>query len=223
MVDRTESSWCAPDEYRFTLPNGRRLRIRPLRPGELHLVRDLCSRLTLRTRHLRFFSPSPVVPETLMRMLADVEDTRRMAMIAELDEGDRRVVALGNAIAIDDDRAEVGLVVADAWQRQGIGVILAARLLRAADARGFKQFLVHGLWNNPAVRPLLSHTAEVVSANMRYGVAEIHFIRRPFADSVSTDPACSQGSAPWSAAVDSHPAVERAYQRILLAKGGGVK
>jgi GNAT superfamily N-acetyltransferase len=220
MVDRTENS-SAPDEYRFTLSNGRRLRVRPLKPGELHLVQDLCARLSLRTRYFRFFSPSPTLNEPLMRTLADVEDSRRLAMIAELDDDDREAVALGNAVAIGDGRAEVALVVADAWQRQGIGVVLAARLLRAADARGFTQFVVHGLWDNAAVRSVLNHTADVVSANMRFGVAEIHFTRRPFTEGISIGAAGGRGLAAESDAIDSHSAAERAYQRILLRGRNG--
>ena len=80
----------------------------------------------------------PVLPDSLLRMLADVDDPRRLALVAELDHADGGdVVALGNVSAIDDDRAEVGLVVADAWQRQGIGAALAARLLQAAEVRGY--------------------------------------------------------------------------------------
>jgi GNAT superfamily N-acetyltransferase len=121
----------------------------------------------------------PVVPESLLLMLADVDDPRRLTLIAELDDAaGGTVVALGNMAAVDDDHAEFGLVVADAWQRQGIGVALAARLLHAADLRGFRRFVVHGLWNNPALRAVLSHTADVVSATMRSGVSEITFVRR---------------------------------------------
>jgi GNAT superfamily N-acetyltransferase len=163
----------------ITLPNGLQVRIRALRHGELNTVRELCARLSLRTRYLRFLSPMPVLPESLLRMLADVDDPRRLTLIAELDDAaGGNVVALGNMAAVDDDHAELGLVVADAWQRQGIGVALAARLLHAAELRGYQRFVVHGLWDNPALRPVLSHTADVVSATMRSGVSEITFVRR---------------------------------------------
>jgi GNAT superfamily N-acetyltransferase len=169
----------ARDEDQMRLPDGRRLFIRPLRPGEYGTVRELCARLSLRTRQLRFFLPMPVLPDSLLRMLADVGDPRRLALIAELEHADGGdVVALGNVCAIDDERAEVGLVVADAWQRLGIGVALAARLLHAAEVRGYRRFVVHGLWDNPALRPLLNHLAEVVSTNTRSGECEITFVRR---------------------------------------------
>ena len=163
----------------ITLPNGLQVRIRPLRHGELNTVRELCARLSLRTRYLRFLSPMPVLPESLLLMLADVDDPRRLTLIAELDAAaGGNVVALGNMAAVDDDQAEFGLVVADAWQRQGIGSALAARLLHAAEVRGYRRFVVDGLLNNPALRPLLNHLADVVSTSTRRGVSEITFVRR---------------------------------------------
>jgi len=167
------------DDGRIALPNGCLVRIRPLQRGEQGAVRELCARLSPRTRYFRFLLEMPILSESLVQLLADVDDPRRIAFIAELDAahgGD--VIALGNIGASGDDRAEVGLVVADAWQRQGIGSALAARLLHAAEVRGYRRFVVDGLLNNPALRPLLNHLADVVSTSTRRGVSEITFVRR---------------------------------------------
>jgi GNAT superfamily N-acetyltransferase len=184
------------DAGRLILPGGRSVHIRELRPGEDAAVRRLFARLSPRTRYLRFHSPATILTESLLRMLADVDDSRRLTLVAELDEcnsGD--VVALGNVVAGDDDRAEMGLVVADAWQRQRVGVALAIRLMRAAEARGYDRFVVHELWDNRALRPLLRRVADIVSINTRFGASEITFVRR-------------------------RSAAEQAYDRILAAKGG---
>ena len=167
------------EDSSVTLPNGHRVRLRLLRHGELEAVRELCAGLSLRTRYLRFLSPMPVLADSLLHMLADVDDPRRLTLIAELDAaGGGRVVGLANMAALDDDRAELGLVVADSWQRQGIGVALAARLLHTADRQGFRRFVVHGLWDNPGFRRVLGHTADVISETMRFGVSEVMFVRR---------------------------------------------
>jgi GNAT superfamily N-acetyltransferase len=164
-----------------TLPTGHRVRFRLLKHGELEAVRELCAGLSLRTRYLRFLSPMPVLPESLLHLLADVDDPRRLTLIAEQDAAHGgRVIGLGNMAALDEDRAELGLVVADSWQRQGIGVALAARLLHAADLRGFRRFVVHGRWDNPGFRQVLVHTADVISETMRFGVSEVMFARRRF-------------------------------------------
>jgi GNAT superfamily N-acetyltransferase len=184
------------ETVRLVLAGGRDVYIRPLQPGEHDAVRALFVRLSPRTRYLRFLSPINVLSESLLRTLTDVDGSRRLALVAELDEhnsGD--VVGLGHVIAGVDDCAEMGLVVADAWQRRGIGAALAVRLLRAAEARGFERFVIHEHWDNRAVRPLLRHVGEVVSSDTNLGVAEIAFVRRRSAE-------------------------ERAYDRILATKGG---
>ena len=184
------------ETVQLTLAGGRDVYIRPLRPGEHDAVRELFARLSPRTRYFRFLSPINTLTESLLRVLTDVDDARRLALVAELDEcnsGD--VVGLGHVIAGVDDCAEMGLVVADVWQRRGIGAALAVRLLRAAEARGFERFVIHEHWDNPALRPLLKRIGQVVSTETRFGVSEIEFIRRRSAE-------------------------ERAYERVLAARGG---
>jgi len=208
----------APNEERVELRDGCTLCIRPLRRGEVGLVRELYARLSLRTRHHRFLSPMPVVSESQLDALAMVDDGRRFTLIAQVDRphgGD--VVALGTLTGIGDERAEAGLVVADAWQRRGIGVALAGRLLRAGESRGFRQFVTHGLWDNPAVRPLLGRTAEIQSATMSFGVYEIAFVRRKRDEA----PRRTQRDEPRAGFVrrDANAMLEQTYQRILFTKG----
>jgi GNAT superfamily N-acetyltransferase len=199
------------EESQLKLPDGRLVRLRELQPGEYGPVRELCARLSLRTRYQRFLSPMPVVPDALLRVLADSNSPRRLALVAELGSaGDSDVIALGNLCVADDDQAELGLVVADAWQRQGIGLALAATLIRTAEGRGYRRFVAHGLMGNPALRPLLRHLADVVSTKTIHGVSEITFVSR-------------YGAAESSIAhllktVGRDPR-EQAYERILAAQG----
>jgi acetyltransferase len=213
------------DEHKITLANGCHLRIRPLRRGEDGAVRELFARLSLPTRYLRFFLPVSVLSDSLLRTLADVDDPGRIALVAELgDASGGDVVALGNVGPTDDGRAELGLVVADAWQRQGIGTALADRLLQAANARGYRRFVVHSLVANPALRPLLSHVAEVLSTTTRYGVSEIAFIRRRPVEVPLTAfryfvEATVDGEAAYNAAREPgmpvRDPIDQAYERIL--------
>ena len=181
---------------RVTLAGGRDVYIRLLRPGERGAVRQLFVRLGPQTRYRRFLATTTVLTESLLRTLTDVDGLWRLALVAELDGFDSGdVVGLGNVVSGEDDRSEVGLVVADAWQRRGIGTALAVRLLRAAEARGHDRFLIHEQSDNPALRPLLRRVGEVVSTDVRSGISEIAFVRRRSVE-------------------------ERAYERILATRGG---
>jgi len=167
---------------------GSHLHFRLLRPGEDGVVRDLFARLSLPTRYLRFFMPLPVLSDSLLRMIGSAEDQGRIAMVAETDDIPRQVVALGNVAPAGYGRGEVGLVVADAWQRQGIGRALARRLLWAAQDCGYRKFVVYSLIGNPAVRPLLAHVADVVSTRTHYGVSETMFVSRQPIESIGRKP-----------------------------------
>ena len=118
----------------------------------------------------------PVLPDSL---LACVDYRQQLALLAELDMADgAEVVALGSFGAIGDGTAEVGLVVRDEWQRQGIGTALVTRVLRAAEARGFDRFITHALWEHVAIRKLLNHVGDIMSTKTEHGVCEVSFVRR---------------------------------------------
>jgi len=155
-----------------------RLHIRPVRRADEGVVREFFNRLSPRTRYLRFFSPMPTLPESILSAITAVDD-RRVALLAEVETaGGAEIVAVGNFGAIDESRGEVALVVGDQWQRQGIGTAVARRVLRAAHARGFNRFVAHALWENRAIRKLLRHVGDIVSTETRHGVSGISFIRR---------------------------------------------
>jgi RimJ/RimL family protein N-acetyltransferase len=163
-----------------TLPNRKRLRIRPLHAGDELTIRAFDAHLSARTRYLRFLSPMPAIPDSVIRVLACVDYRRRLALVAEQgDATGREIVGLGSFGAIDDRSAEVALVVRDEWQRQSVGTELARRVLQAAEDRGFHRFIVHVLSDNVAIRRLLTHVGKVVSAKVSGGMSELAFVRRP--------------------------------------------
>jgi acetyltransferase len=166
-------------EDQISLPNGELLRIRPLRRGDDLPIRQLYENLSPDTRYLRFFSPMPLLPDPVLSLISCVDYCRRLALLAELDTPDGvQVVALGSFAAMDHNTAEVALVVADQWQRRGIGTVLASKVLLAAEARGFDRFVAHMLHGNAVIRRLLNHAAVIVSTKTQYAVSEVSFVRR---------------------------------------------
>src|SRR5262245_41768118 len=117
--------------FHITLPNQRRLRFRPLRTTESGALRDFYARLTPLTRYRRFLSPMPVLSDAVLEYLTRQGD-RHVSLVAEEDNtpgaagAAGAIVALGTFGATNDDSGEVGLVVRDDWQRQGVGIALAA-------------------------------------------------------------------------------------------------
>ena len=164
----------------LTLPSRSRLRIRPLRRCEDRAIRELYRHLSPRTRYLRFSSPMPELPDSFLRLITCVDYRRRLALLAESTnmDGDAEVVALSEFIAIDHRTAEVGLVVRDDWQHQGLGTALATRTLLAAEVRGFDRFVAQVLCENVGVMRLLGHLGVVLSMKTQHGASEVTFVRK---------------------------------------------
>ncbi|HEY1307850.1 MAG TPA: GNAT family N-acetyltransferase [Vicinamibacterales bacterium] len=163
-------------EDRLLLPNRGALRIRSLRQSDVGVVGEFYRKLSPRTRYLRFATPMPDSSEAVLRLMTSVDDDRRLALIAESDLAE--VVALGECAAVDDHTAEVGFVVQDEWQRQGIGTALAMRTLSAAESRGYDRFVAEMLAYNIGVKRLLGRVGVVVSSKTWRGMSEVTFLRR---------------------------------------------
>jgi RimJ/RimL family protein N-acetyltransferase len=161
------------------LPNGHCLRIRALETGEEQPIRELLAHLGPRSWRFRFLSPLSTAPDNLVRLLASVDNDRQVALVAEHDAGHAtEVVALANLAATGDDgRAELGLVVRDDWQRRRVGSELAMRLMRCAERRGYRRFVIYTLPENAAVRQLLRHV-RVVASSFSGGFAKLEFVMR---------------------------------------------
>lgn len=156
----------------------RRVRIRPLRRDEEEPLRELFDCLSPRTRYLRFLSPMPKLPDSVARTLARVDYRRQLALVAEYDNPiSTEILGLASFGALDDSRVEVGLVIRDDWQRQRLGTELADRLLSAAEARGFHQFVANSSSDNVAIRKLVRGLGEIVSTKISGGMSEFTFVR----------------------------------------------
>src|SRR5882724_3230947 len=136
------------------------VRVRAIRPDDEPRLMALCRGLSPRTLYPRFFSFRRLLPEEA-RAFANVDYHRRMAMVADVDDGqDPELVGVARYGPSDDGTADIGLVVADAWQGQGLGSLLLEEILRAGEQRGVHQFSADVLTENRrALRLLARHTA----------------------------------------------------------------
>jgi GNAT superfamily N-acetyltransferase len=109
--------------------------IRSACAADVGALSDFFEGLSPQTRYLRFFAPVTPGPELLRRMSGG--DGHTDAVVAV-----RGGVIIGHAMAADQvgprgaRTADVGVVVADAWQGLGVGSALMRALITGARARG---------------------------------------------------------------------------------------
>ena len=124
------------------LADGRRVTLRPVLPQDDDLQQRLVRSLSPAARTQRFFAPIRELPADWLRRMTQVDHRRHVALVAESFDDDapgRAATPVGEAryvVGERDDAAEFALVVADAWQRHGIGRRLLASLRDHAHAAG---------------------------------------------------------------------------------------
>jgi uncharacterized protein (TIGR00369 family) len=110
------------------------VRIRPATAADRPALAEMLARCTESTRSQRFLAPLRSFPEPyLTEALAGHPD--HFALVAATPTA---TVALASCRATAGETADLGVLVEDAWQRQGIGTSLLTRLLEHADRRGLR-------------------------------------------------------------------------------------
>lgn len=104
------------------------------------------SRLSERSRYQRFMQHLEQLPPSLLARFTHLDYGRELALAA-LHENE--FIAVGRyAPNPDGTTAEFGLVVADAWQHQGLGRVLLERLCEAARDAGYEALFGYMLADN---------------------------------------------------------------------------
>ena len=127
--------------------------LRDVAATDLDAVRAFLAGLSLDTAYRRFFTGLGTPSPSLVRRLVAVEPGRRVVVVAVAGT---EVVGLADSAVLDGGRAvELGVVVADRWQRRGLGWPLCAAALAPAVAAGVPLLRAHTLPDNARVTRLL--------------------------------------------------------------------
>ncbi len=129
--------------------------IRPASAADTGALTDFFAGLSTQTRYLRFFAPVMPGPGLVRRMSGG--DGHADAVVAV-----RGGVIIGHAMAVDQAgphgarTADVGVVVADAWQGLGVGSALMRALTAGARSRGVSSLTMDVLPGNHRMLALIA-------------------------------------------------------------------
>jgi GNAT superfamily N-acetyltransferase len=138
------------------LRNGRSVRVRPAGPADAEAIQDFVRRLSDASRRLRFCAPVRELTPAMLKRLTEYADRRGLVLLAEVHDGRTWcIVALAEHAAGDDDgTCELALVVADAWQRVGLGHGLMGLLIQKAREARWVRIVADVLRENEAMLAL---------------------------------------------------------------------
>jgi elongation factor P--beta-lysine ligase len=104
------------------LRDGVRVTLRPIAPGDKPLVAASFERLSEESRYRRFFTTENELSAAELAYFVDVDHHDHEAIIA-IDPLSGEALGVARYVRLKDDAevAEVAVIVADDWQRRGLG------------------------------------------------------------------------------------------------------
>jgi len=130
--------------------DGRSVLLRPIRPEDEPLERDLIAGLSKESSRFRFFYIIKEITHEMLSRFCNIDYDREMAIIAEYtSNGKRRNVGVGRLITeTGGETGEFAIVVADDFQGNGLGLKLLDNLIDVAQDKGLRSLYGIVLNNN---------------------------------------------------------------------------
>jgi RimJ/RimL family protein N-acetyltransferase len=152
-----------PRGERVRLADGAEILIRPIEPDDVAELKRGFEHLGALSRYRRFLAPIDRLSPAQLNFLTHVDHRSHEAIVAaDALSGEGVGIARYRRDPEDPTRAEVAVVVADDWQRRGVGTALLERLRERGRANGLERFTARLLVGNKGGRALIE----------RFGVTE---------------------------------------------------
>ncbi len=159
----------------------RRVVIRPVRPADARMVAEFAKGLSEETWRLRFFGGRVAITDGMLDRATRVDYRNHLALVATHEGrmiGGARYVASEGA-----STCEFAIVIADDWQRLGLGRILMRKLVEAARYTPFTTMMGYVATRNRGMRGLcrsLGFTERGLPGEMQTRIVEFELRpRRP--------------------------------------------
>lgn len=157
-----------PQKYirKITLRNGQSVLLRPVKPEDEPLKREMIETFSEKTTFLRFFTTSFEVTHDFLTKFTNIDYDNEMAIVAELvEEGQRKLTGVVRIVGdANCESAEYAIVVADPWQGLGLGKFLTDFILEIGRDMGFKRIEATLLRQNSGMRHIFEKNGFSIKA-----------------------------------------------------------
>src|SRR5262245_19668445 len=106
--------------------------VREVRPTDGAAVLSMYARCSRQTRYSRWLTPASTFPEPYLRSLLSCS-SEQLAVVAACDRHPSHVLGLASAALTSDGWRELGLLVEDRYQAQGVGRLMLDALVALLD------------------------------------------------------------------------------------------
>jgi GNAT superfamily N-acetyltransferase len=163
-----------PEEFETeaAMKDGTPLFLRPIKPTDEPMMRELFYSFSKDTVFYRFFSHLKAMPHDKLSKFVNVDYDSEMAIVAVLRHaGEEQVI--GSARYYVDRAtglAEYAIEVRDQFQSRGAGIAMFGHLVKIAKAKGLKGFVAYVLDSNTRAYRLMTRTGYPIETKWEGGV-----------------------------------------------------
>jgi acetyltransferase len=139
--------------------------LRPIRPEDAEMEKAFVRSLSPESRYFRFMDTLRELTPAMLVRFTQIDYDREMAFVATVagDSGEEEIGVVRYVTNPDGESCEFAIVVADEWQRKGLGRRLMTQIIDVARARGLRTMIGHVLAENRSMLTLCQHLGFVIS------------------------------------------------------------
>lgn len=162
-------------EATTTLNDGTEIMVRPIRPDDEPLIKDMFYSFSEKTVYLRYHNTLKSMPHNKLQVFCNVDYETEVALIGVTGvTGSEEVIGVGRYMTDAAKRsAEMAFVVRDDYQRKGLGSFLFRRLVEIAQAQGIRKFHAEVLAENSGMLKIFHRSGLKVETTTEEGVVGV--------------------------------------------------
>jgi acyl-CoA hydrolase/RimJ/RimL family protein N-acetyltransferase len=166
-----------PAEYETTYKaaNKQEIFVRPIRPEDESMIKEMFYSFSEKTVYLRYHSALKSMPHNRLQVFCNVDYDSEMALVAVVGKaGHEDIVGVGRYMTDPaKTSAELAFVVADTWQRQGLGTYLFEQLIRIGRESNIQMFHAEVLPQNSGMLKIFHRSGMNVETATDEGVVHV--------------------------------------------------
>ena len=162
-------------ETTFKAADGGEIFVRPIRPEDESMIKDMFYNFSEKTVYLRYHAALKSMPHNRLQVFCNVDYDSEMALIACVGKaGHEDIIGVGRYMTDPvQDTAELAFVVADAHQRRGLGSYLFNELIRIGREKGIQKFNAEVLPQNSGMLKIFHRSDMNVETSTEEGVVHV--------------------------------------------------
>jgi len=164
IMPPSQAPYPAQYEETITTKLDEKIFVRPIRPDDEPMMRDMFYNFSEQTKYLRYHAALKSMPHNKMQVFCTIDYETEMAIVGLTGQpGHEEVVGVARYMTdAEGHTAEVAFTVQDAWQRRGLGTYFFNRLVTIGKERGIKTFYAYVLVENSGMLKIFHRSGLVV-------------------------------------------------------------